>query len=257
VAIINTQDYPGQIFLALEFYPGNTNTPVSGTLMGPGIEAKITGYKLDIMQIYSAQASDRAAVLGRLGGILAKAASGAQAAAPCAAPAGSAGPCVCCHTDPVPASDWKTGLTLVPGAIDAAAEYVPNASTLKSEVYEYKLSGAGPDRVVLSASLQTHADGSRQEVALDASAVRAGSASASMPRLAADGRSLIWVPQRNGLAAVSLYDAAGRRAWSAKSAAAAGQPQVLAMPRMAPGRYLVSAQGRGWAQRAWLDIGKR
>jgi hypothetical protein len=239
VTLINTGDYPGLAFSALEFYPGNPTTPVATTLMGAGVQAKITGYKLDYIAFYSAKAR-----AGSAAGLCATAVDTSKPA------------CVCCHTDPAPTPDTSAKV-LIQGDVAAGSQWVPNTSTLISETYEYQLEGTGAEKVTLHAILQTHADGSKQEVAPGATAVRTLVAADPMARLAADGRALIWVPQHSGIAAVSLIDASGRRAWSQHRVAAAGQAQVLALPVMAAGRYLVSAQGRGWAQSAWLDLGKR
>lgn len=238
VTLINTGDYPALAFSALEFNPGNQTTPVATTRMGAGVQAKITGYKLDYIAFYSAKAP-----AGSLAALCATAVDTSKPA------------CVCCHTDPAPTSD--TAKVLIQGDVAAESQWVPNTSTLISETYEYQLEGTGAEKVTLHAILQTHADGSKQEVAPGATAVRAPVATAPMARLAADGRALIWVPQHSGIAAVSLIDASGRRAWSQHRVAASGQAQVLALSAMAAGRYLVSAQGRGWAQSAWLDLGKR
>jgi hypothetical protein len=249
VTLINTGDYPGLAFAALEFYPGDRTTPVATTRMGAGVQAKITGYKLDYIEFYSAKAADWPA---------AKAAQVGSATALCATPmvdTTKAG-CVCCHPDPTPAPS-PSAMTLIQGNVDAGSQYVPNTSKLISEAYEYQLEGTSAEKITLHAILQTYADGSKQEVPPGATALRAPVAAAPMARLAADGRALIWVPQRSGIAAVSLFDAGGRRAWSQRRVAASGQAQVLALPAMAAGRYLVSAQGRGWAQSAWLDLGKR
>jgi len=209
ITLINTGDYPDLAFAALEFYPGNQTTPVATTRMGTGVQAKITGYKLDYIELYAAKASDTSAKV------------------------------------------------LIQGNVEAASQWVPNTSTLISEAYEYQLEGTSAEKVALHAILQTHADGSKQEVPPSATALHAPVAATPMARLAADGRALIWVPQHTGLATVSLFDASGRRAWAQHRVAASGQAQVLALPAMAAGRYLVSAQGRGWAQSAWLDLGKR
>jgi len=231
VTLVNTGDYPELVFVALEFYPGKPDAPVAATRMEPGIEARISGYKLDYMQVYAAKTTEWPALKGKLG-----LANGAATS---------------------PASDWKTGLTQIPGDLQANSKYAPNSSTLKSEVYEYKLDGAGPDKASEYASLQTYTDGSEKEVPLGATALRAPMQGATTGSLAIRGRSLIWVPNHTGVAAIGLFDTGGRRAWSARRVAASGQGQTLALPSMAAGRYLVSAQGRGWSQSAWLDLGKR
>ncbi|MBW8888663.1 MAG: hypothetical protein JF616_12980 [Fibrobacteres bacterium] len=209
VTIVNTGDYPALAFSALEFFPGNETTPVATTRMGTGVQAKITGYKLDEIDFYAAEASDTSAKV------------------------------------------------MIQGKVEAQSQWVSNTSTLISETYEYQLEGASAEKVALHAILQTHQDGSKQEVAPGATALRAPVAAAPMARLAADGRALIWVPQHSGIASVSLFDAGGRRAWAQHRVAVSGEAQILALPAMAAGRYLVSAQGRGWTQSARLDLGKR
>jgi hypothetical protein len=222
VSLINAEDYPGLVFVALEFYPGKT-TPVAATPMGDGKEAKISGYKFDYIRIYAAKVADWPAVQANL-----------------------AGP------------EWKSGLAPVAGNIDAASQYVSNSSSLKSETYEYKLEGVNAERLSLYAILQTNQDGSKKEALLGATEVRAPSYSAPAARLTADGRSLLWVPQHSGVATISLLDAAGRRAWSARCVATSGATQAMPMPtKMAPGKYLLAVQGLGWAQGAWLELGQR
>jgi len=239
VTLINTGDYPALAFSALEFNPGNRTTPVATTRMGAGVQAKITGYKLDYLAFYAAKA--------QAGSVAALCATAVDTSKPA---------CVCCHTDPAPTPDTGAKV-LIQGDVAAESQWVPNTSTLISETYEYQLEGPGAEKVTLHAILQTHADGSKQEVAPGATGLRAPVAAAPMARLAANGRALIWVPQRSGIAGVGLFDANGRRAWSQHRVAAAGQAQVLALPAMAAGRYLVSVVGLGWAQSAWLEIGKR
>lgn len=260
VSLINTQDYPGLVFVALEFYPGNPDAPVAATPMGKGREAKLTGYKLDYLRFYAARLADWPAIEGKLG--LAKGATVTGVGAPCASPAASVAgaPCVCCHDTAAspPEADWKAGLTPVAGSVDAASRYAGNSSSLQSEAYEYKLEGANADSLSLYGSLQTYADGSKQEIRLDATAVRARFRAMPAARLAADGRSLLWEPLHNGVASISLIDAAGRRAWSVHRVATVGEIQAMPLPAgMAQGRYLLAVQGRGWAQRAWLELGQR
>lgn len=250
VTLINTGDYPDQVFAALEFYPGS-QTPVAMTRMGPGVEAKITGYKLDYIRFYSAKAADWPAAKTQAG-----------AAVPCAAPTTdtSKSACVCCHPEPSPAPS-PSAMVLIEGQVEAGAQYVPNSSKLVAEAYEYQLEGKPAAKATLHAILQTYADGSKQEVPPSATALapalRGARDAVPMARLSADGRSLIWVPNHAGVASIGVFDAKGQRAWSARRVAASGQAQILGLPSLAAGRYLVSAQGRGWGQSAWLDLGKR
>ncbi len=229
VTLVNTGDYPGLVFVALEFYPGNPGAPVAATRMGPDIEAKVSGYKLDFMRIYAAKASDWPALKDPLG-------------------LGTAG---------TPSLEWKTRLTLVPGDLDANAEYVPNSSSLKLETNEYKLEGMAPDKVSFYASLRTYVDGSKKEIPASLSTMRPPGKAEQGGDLAAKGRSLIWIPRHNGVAAIRIFGIGGRRVWSVRSVGASGQVKIVALPSLAKGRYFVSAASRSWSQSAWLDLGER
>jgi hypothetical protein len=231
VSLVNTGDYPGQVFVALEFFPGNPEVPVAATPMSAGKEAKVTGYKLDYLHVYAANLADWPAVQAKLGLI---------------------------GSESGPAADWKAGLTLVAGDVQAGPQFAANSSPLKSEIYEYKVAGATAESLSLYASLQSYADGSQKEVPLSATALRASSRAMPDARMAADGRSLLWVPRHSGVASLSLLDAAGRRAWSARRVAIAGVSQSVALPaNLTQAKYLVTVQGRGWSQSGWLEPGKR
>lgn len=242
VAILNAEEYPDKVFIGVETSPGGTR-PVGAWRMRAGDYASV-GYKFNTIRVYWGLAADWPRIQKDLG------------VADRWTPGGN----------PVkgwtlPGGDWsldgKILARRIEGELETAPRVVPDGDPASAEKLDYRVGALDQGGSLSLFRTTTFYSDNRPPLVKDwPSAIGPSTrpTGALEARLAADGRSLDLRPRFGGSAEVTLVDARGIRVFRTLRDLKAGADHSVALPALANGRYLVTLEGSGDRQAAWIEL---